>query len=104
MMDAERNRSQTQTAAQPSQPESRKVKITFEEYEKLSKLIVSTIKTFERDGHDSIAQHEVVNSLVQRIEIDDGNQTSIEQSVETSKKIQNVIDHLIKKEKVLMIT
>jgi len=43
--------------------------------------------------------------MVQKIEIEsDERATSVERSIETSKKVANVIQHLITKENVLMIT
>lgn len=38
------------------------------------------------------------------MEIEEGSGTTLERSLETSKKINNVIQHLITKENVLMVT
>lgn len=54
---------------------------------------------------ESVSQADIVNKLVQKIEVEDGpNGTTVERAVETSKKIQNVINHLITKENVLVVT
>ena len=46
-----------------------------------------------------------MNAMVRKIELDsDERSTSMEKSVETSKKIANVIQHLITKEGLLMVT
>jgi len=42
--------------------------------------------------------------MVQKLELEENqNETSIERSIETSKKVQNVISYLIAKENVLMV-
>ena len=46
----------------------------------------------KKEGLETVPQAEIVNRLVQKLEIGDGaDGTSITRSVETSKKIQNVI-------------
>jgi hypothetical protein len=67
-------------------------------------LICKLINDFKNDGEESVSQHQVVNKLVQELELNENNGTTIERSVETTKKINNVIQHLITKENVLMIT
>ena len=89
--------------AQQSQPE-RKVKITFEEYQRISVLIVATIKAREREGSDSVSQSEIINEIVKQLEVDESHGTSMERALETSKKVSNCIQHLITKENVLMVT
>lgn len=43
--------------------------------------------------------------MVQKLELEDAQaQTSIQHSIETSKKVQNVISYLITKENVLMVS
>ena len=54
---------------------------------------------------DSVSQADIVNRLVQRLEVEEGAAgTSLERTEQTSRKIQNVINHMITKENVLMIT
>jgi len=82
------------------------VKITYEEFQRLTKLIVITLQDFEKEqGLESASQADIVNRLVQKIEVEEGSGgTSIERTIDTSKKIQNVIQHLITKENVLIVT
>lgn len=85
---------------------AQKVKITYDEFTKLTQLIVYTIRQFEKEsGMESVSQADIVNRLIQQIEVEDNiNGTSMERAVETSKKIANVIQHLITKENVLIVT
>ena len=82
----------------------KKTKITYEEYLLLSELIVTVIKEFESEGFESCVQSEIVNKVIQKIVVQDSQGTSMAKSLETTKKITNCIDHLIKKENVIMIT
>lgn len=97
-----------QTEDQTQQKEaSRKVKITFDEYRKYAIMITGEIKQMERAGQDSVSQADVVNRLVQKLELEDGldqGQQTLEASLQLTKKLQNVIQHLIMKENILMIT
>lgn len=69
-------------------------------------MITETIREFEAEqGVDSISQADIVNRLVQRLEVEEGSAgTSLERAEQTSRKIQNVINHMITKENVLMVT
>ena len=89
---------------QEAQPTEKKVKITYQEYEKISKLIVLNLKQFERDGQESVQQSEIVNIVLQKIVLEEGTGTSVERAAEMAKKISNCINHLITKENMLMIT
>lgn len=92
-------------AVQQSQPNPTKsVRITFEEFQKLSVLICQAIKELEQEGQDSVAQGEIVNRIARTLVEEDGEAQSIEKMAETAKKISNCINHLITKEHVLMIT
>lgn len=96
-----------QQQAQPeSQPApSKKVKISFEEYQKLSFMIVQAMKEFESQGQENVQQSDIINRMVQKLEIENTDAaTSVEKSIETSKKVANVISFLIAKENILMIT
>jgi hypothetical protein len=87
--------------------ENKKVKITYDEYKKYAIMVTGIIKDMEREGQDSVVQSDVVNKLVQKLELEDGaaeGNACIERTLETTKKIQNVIQHLITKENVLMVT
>lgn len=98
----------TMEAEQQQQPakqaETKKVKITYDEYHRIAQLILLTFKSVEKEGQTSVSQADIVNKLVQKLEIEDGNGTSVEKAHETSKKIQNVIQHLITKENMLLVT
>jgi hypothetical protein len=97
---------QTKDQTQPKEA-SRKVKITFDEYRKYAIMITGEIKQMERSGVDSVSQSDVVNRLVQKLELEDGidqGQQTLEASLQLTKKLQNVIQHLIVKENILMIT
>lgn len=48
--------------ADPSQP--KKVKITFDEYQRLSFLAVAVMREFEVQGRDNVQQSDVVNRMV----------------------------------------
>lgn len=67
-------------------------------------MIVEVMKEFQRNNQDNVQQLQIVNRMVQRIEVEDLGSTSVEKSIETSKKIQNVISFLISKENLLMIS
>lgn len=68
-------------------------------------MIVSIMKEFERQGQENIQQSDIVNRMVQKIELESNERaTSVERSIETSRKVQNVIQHLITKENILMVT
>ena len=93
-----------QIAQEPAQTTTKKVKISFDEYSRISTLIVGVMKEFERSGEDNVQQARIINRMVQKLELEDNqNETSVERSIETSKKVQNVISYLIAKENVLMV-
>jgi hypothetical protein len=56
----------------------------------------------ERQGQDNVQQHNIVEEVIKRI-VTQGH-VSIDKTMETKKQIQNVIQHLITKENILMIT
>jgi hypothetical protein len=81
------------------------VKISFDEFRKLSIMIISIMKDFERSGEENVRQGDVVDRMVQKIELEGTErQTSMEHAQETMKKVSNVISHLINNENILMIT
>jgi hypothetical protein len=88
------------------QPKKEKVKLTYDEYQRLALLITDTIKAFEAEqGVESVSQADIVNRLVTRLEVEEGAAgTSLERAEQTSHKIANVINHMITKENVLLIT
>jgi hypothetical protein len=67
-------------------------------------MIVQVIRDFKAQGEESVSQAQIVNRLIHDIEVKEGTGTSLERAEETSKKIANVIQHLITKESVLMVT
>jgi hypothetical protein len=71
----------------------------------LSYLIVTVMKEFEANGSENVQQADIINRMVQKLEIENMEaSTSVEKSIETSKKVSNVISYLIAKENVLMVS
>jgi predicted protein tyrosine phosphatase len=63
------------------------------------------MKDFEQQGQENVQQAEIINRMVQKLEIENIEaNTSSEKSIETSKKVANVISFLIAKENILMIS
>lgn len=92
-------------AEQQAQATGKKVKISFDEFKKLAFMIISIMKEQEHKGEENVRQGDIVDLMVQKIELDSSDrQTSIERTVETSKKVQNVIHYLITNENILMIS
>ena len=84
---------------------AKKVKISFDEFRKLSFMIISIMKDFERSGEENVRQGDVVDRMVQKIELEGTErQTSMEHAQKTMKKVSDVISHLINNENILMIT
>mgnify|MGYP000111294196 CR=1 FL=1 len=55
-------------------------------------MIISIFKELERTGVENVQQSEIINRMVQKIELEGQERsTSVERSVETSKKVANVI-------------
>ena len=109
--DLQRERNQQMAAMQPEQTADsqaqpqKKVKISFEEYQKLSLMIVGVMKEFEAHGQENVQQADIINRMIHKLEIENTEaSTSVEKSIETSKKVQNVISFLIARENILMIT
>jgi hypothetical protein len=68
-------------------------------------MIVQAMKEFESAGQENVQQADIINRMVQKLEIENTDAaTSVEKSIETSKKVANVISFLIAKENILMIT
>lgn len=86
-----------QDTQQQTQQVSKKVKITYDEYSKISIMITDTVKQFEEEsGMESVSQADIVNRLVDRLEVQEGAAgTSLERAEQTSRKVQQVIQHLI---------
>lgn len=88
-----------------TQPASRKVKISFDEYQRLSLMIVAVMKEFESNKQENVQQAEIINRMVQKLEIESNEAaTSLDRSIQTSQKVQNVISYLISRENVLMVS
>jgi hypothetical protein len=88
-----------------TQPTTKKVKISFDEYQRLSMMIVAVMKEFEGNKQENVQQADIINRMVQKLEIENNEAaTSIERSVQTSQKVQNVISYLISRENVLMVS
>ena len=93
-----------QEATQTQAPKG-KVKISFDEYQRLFLMIVAVMKEFEGSRQDNVQQADLINRMVQKLQIENSDAaTSIERSVQTSQKVQNVISYLISKENILMVS
>lgn len=66
-------------------------------------MIIAKLKEFEGQGMENVQQYELVDQIVKDIEMADNRDTSIQRSLETKKKIQQVIQYMITKENVLMV-
>ncbi len=87
------------------QPQPKKIKMTFDEYKKYAFMIVHIMKEYERRGEDNVRQQDIVDKMVQELEVHStDHQTSVEKSIETSKKVANVITHLINNENMLQVS
>ena len=68
--------------------QGKKVKISFDEFKKLAFMIITIMKDFERQGEDNVKQGDIVDRMVQKIELESPErQTSMERTMETSKKV-----------------
>ena len=68
-------------------------------------MIMEVMKEFQAQDQDNVQQSEVINRMIQKLEIENiDSSTSVQKSIETSKKVSNVIQYLIKSENVLMIS
>ena len=96
----------SQSQIEASQPvANKKVKITFDEYQRLSFMIVQVMKEFETTNDVNIQQADIINKMVQKLEVENLDAgTSVERSIETSKKVANVIQYLVAKENILMVS
>lgn len=82
----------------------KKVKISFDEYQRYSFLIVQVMRDFEQQGRDNVQQSDVINRMVQKMLVEMSHAvTNEEKTVESTTKIKHVIQHLITKENVLMV-
>ncbi len=73
MQNAEQNQQMNNADA------AKKVKISFDEFRKLSIMIISIMKEFERSGEENVRQGDVVDRMVQKIELEGTErQTSME--------------------------
>ena len=68
-------------------------------------MIVAVMKEFESNKQENVQQAEIINRMVQKLEIESNEAaTSLERSMQTSQKVQNVISYLISRENVLMVS
>ena len=100
-MEAEQRNQQNAQAPAASE---KKTKLTYEEYTRISMIIIKIVQEFEREGQEPVQQSEILNKVMQKIVVDENAGTSISKSADTVKKIGNCINHLITKESVLMVT
>jgi hypothetical protein len=85
------------------QEPNQKIKISYEEYEKISFMIIKTMKDFEDAGEEMVAQNKIVDKVVLDIEIGQKDETSLEQTEITAKKVNSTIQQLITKEGMVII-
>jgi len=50
--------------------ETNRVRISYEEYQRLSMMIVAVMKEFEREGRENVQQKDILDKITRRIEID----------------------------------
>ena len=62
------------------------------------------LQAAEKEGQESVQQSEIVNSVLQNIVRDEGAGTTVESATEKAKQIANVVNYMVTKENVLMIT
>lgn len=86
--------------------EKLKIKITFDEYQKIAVAVVECIQRLEEQGggQENIMQKDIVDAIVKKFELEERRETNISQTIETTKKIQNVIQNMITKENILLVT
>lgn len=100
---------QSQRAIQPgaaeSQPQGpKKVKITYDEYQRLSYMAVAVMKEFDQQGRENVQQSDVINRMVQRMLVEMSYAVANEEkTLETTNKIAHVLQYLITKENILMV-
>lgn len=87
---------------QPAGP--KKVKITYDEYQRFSYLAVSVMKEFDAQGRENVQQSDIINRMVQRMLVEMSYAVANEEkTLETTNKIAHVIQYLINKENILMV-
>jgi len=62
-MEAEQ-RSQQQMAAGAPAATEKKTKLTYEEYTRISMIIIKIVQEFEREGQESVQQSEILNKVM----------------------------------------
>lgn len=78
--------------------------MAYDEFQKLSYLIVTVMKDFESQDRENVPQSDVINRAVQKMLVEMSYAVANEEmTMETTNKIAHVIQHLINKENVLMI-
>lgn len=96
-----------QNAAERDQPaaEAKKIKISFEELRKLAFTIIAVMKEFESKGEDNVRQGDVIDQAVQKLDLESQEHSAnVDRAAETAKKINHVINYLVNKENILMIS
>ena len=89
-MEAELNDNKQQKAPEAEQTQAnKKTKITYEEFQKITKDIVDMLRAYEKENEmESVTQAEIVNQLTAKLELVEGVAgTSVERAIETSRKI-----------------
>jgi len=90
------------TDGQPAGP--KKVKITYDEYQRLSYMAVSVMKEFDAQDRENVQQSDIINRMVQRMLVEMSYAVANEEkTLETTNKIAHVIQYLINKENILMV-
>ena len=66
--------------------------------------LMKVMRHFQDQGNQSVQQAELVDNVLREIELNSNEDTSLEKGIETAKKINSVIQNLIFKESMFLIT
>lgn len=66
-------------------------------------MIIAFMKEEERKGQENIQQHSIIEAVIQKL-ANEGSHVTLEKTLEAKKNLQQVIQHLITKENILMVT
>jgi hypothetical protein len=69
-------------------------------------MILTLMREYEGLGEENVRQGDIVDKMVLTLEVDpaEQRQASVERSIETSRKINNVINYMITNENLLLIS
>ena len=68
------------------------MKISFDEYQKLSYQIVAVMRDFEGQGRENVQQCDIINGIVQKMLVEASHEVSSEEkTVESTNKIKHTL-------------